>query len=160
MQLFGQKGPTDKTLWFRKKWQAKILLLLKNNTFWGKHGFAVPVWKPTFHISKDTREAFSSLWISSRYREPKWVFCGSGKLRDHRPYTILHGLVPTTNAAQQVTLPRTYPKSVTSWLVAKTRSLAERLVMEEYWKMEEHRSRPEGCAERCQVLKNFQRARK
>lgn len=83
--------------------------------FWGKHGFAVPVWMPlsvfqrrperyfqAFASHKDT-ESLSEwfLWLWQTWGALPCVY-------------ILHGLVLTTTGAQQVTLTGTYPKSVTS----------------------------------------------
>lgn len=65
MQLFGQKGPTDKpgvlevASYPHKKGTREAAL-----TFGGKRGFAVPVRRPTFRISRVTGEVFSSFCIS------------------------------------------------------------------------------------------------
>lgn len=98
---------------------AKIPLLLNTSEailiFWGKQGFAFPVWRPTFHISKEPREVFSSFYISLRYRQSlsEW-FYDYAKVQEHCIAYVLHGLVLTVNVARQIILTRTYPKSITS----------------------------------------------
>lgn len=83
--------------------------------FWGKHVFAVAIWRPTLQISKDTREVFSSFCISPRYRENLsglflWLM---PKFKCIILYTFSRSC-PNCEVAQQITLIRTYLKSVAS----------------------------------------------
>lgn len=64
MQLFGQKGPTDKCGVLEVASYPQKITREAALTFGGKHGFAVPVGRPTFHISKETGEVFSSFCIA------------------------------------------------------------------------------------------------
>lgn len=67
--------------------------------FLGEHGFAVPVWRPMFHISHQNTE---NLRCSYDYGKGHCIVC------------TRHGLALTGIAAQQIILTRACPKSITS----------------------------------------------
>ena len=166
MQLFGPKGATDKTLFFRNgklrfyfglvffffffffflKIPLRKQQVKQYRCFRGNMGLQVPRGGLLSILHWYQRGVSQPVHLTQIQRAPRWaISLIYAKVQVPCTAYILTFLSPTVNVAHQVKLIRIYPKSVTSWLVTKRRFPGE-LLVRDHCKVK-CQSRLEGCEE-------------